>query len=234
MQTGSGAIFSRIGKRGGRVGKIGSGFGAAGFACLLASPVRGQQVATFDDLMNLPPENSFSDFATANGGSVLDGVTWDAQFYVVGDQYGSDYACPHSGHFAVFNDFGHSGLTLTTTSVLNGAWFGQNTYAGGGHGAPSVTVNAMSGDAVLDSVSLDLTSTTLAYLDTSRFANLAGVTGYRIDNTFAAGGYGHWIADDFSWSKPAPTPGPPALLVALLGLAPLSRLRHKQRARQKV
>jgi hypothetical protein len=184
--------------------------------------------ATFDDLPTPPALNSATGLQFANSNSLdYNGVHWDSGFRVVGDQYkvdppaGPDFGIPHSGHYYVTNENGGS-VTLTTDLLLTGAWFGQNEYYGYGGGADQITIVALSGSSDLASVVFDLLEThpgqpePLAFVDTSAFAGLSGITGYRIDihapNQYAV----NWVADDFQFTQAAavPSPGTLALLVA--------------------
>jgi hypothetical protein len=91
-----------------------------------------------------------------------------------------------------------------------------------------VTINALDGTSVLASVVFDLPPPavpghpgTTAFADTSRFARLSGITGYRIDRHELGDGTGNWAADDFSFAAVASVPEPPSLQLSLVGLAVL-------------
>jgi hypothetical protein len=100
----------------------------------------------------------------------------------------------------------------------------QNQYYGFGSGADQVTINALDGATVLASVVFDLPAPTVAgqpglmgFADTSRFASLTGITGYRIDRHELGAQTGNWVADDFSFA-PASVPEPSSLGLSALGL----------------
>ena len=106
-----------------------------GAAILLAASAQADTVATFDDLALPPPLTGGTGLQYTNSSNSLDyaGVTWDARFGVVGDQYrvsssGPLFGIAHSGHYFVTNNDGASGLTISTSKLLTGAWFGRNQY----------------------------------------------------------------------------------------------------------
>jgi hypothetical protein len=188
-----------------------AGFAASGL--ILIQPRAGAGVViTFDDLPAEPSRSQFATLQSANGGGLtIDGVTFGPGFVVVGDQYVEQFintggtqpfAQPHSGNYAVFNTSGADALTLTTTQTLTGAWFGSPNFGNGIGGASQVTVKALGGANTLGSVTLNLSSATMKFMDTSSFSGLAGITGYEIDRTATGNGpYGgmHWVADDFTF-----------------------------------
>lgn len=212
---------------------------------LTANPARASVItATFDDLPTPPALNSATGLQFANNNSLdYSGVLWDSGFRVVGDQYkvdpvaGPDFGLPHSGQYFVTNENGGS-VTLTTSLLLTGAWFGQNEYYGYGGGADQITIVALSGSTDLASVVFDLLEThpgqpePLAFVDTSAFAGLSGISGYRIDrrapNQYAV----NWVADDFQFTRAAyvPSPGTLALLGAVVpGWIGLRRRQGRER-----
>jgi hypothetical protein len=188
---------------------------------------------TFDDLPSPPPTNSLTGLFFANNNSNLyQGVTWDSRVTVVGDAYRVDtvtpgplFGIPHSGHYFITNGGeDNDGILLTTDQVLRGAWFGQNQYYGFGSGADQVTINALRGSTVLASIVFNLPAPSepgqpgeMGFADTSRFASLTGITGYRIDRHELGSQTGNWVADDFSFA-PASVPEPAPLGLAVLGL----------------
>lgn len=202
--------------------------------------------ANFDDLPALPALDAATGLQNANNGS-LDylGVTWDSRFSVVGDQYKINppprdppnpaFGIPHSGHYMVTNQNGESGLLITTNQVLTGAWFGRNEYYGYGGGSDQVTIIALSGITELAQVVFNLPEThpgepePLSFIDTSLFASLSGITGYRIDRHELGTFSGNWVADDFQFSAAnlLPAPGVLALLASALPGFWLNR-RRKQ------
>jgi PEP-CTERM motif-containing protein len=184
----------------------------------------------------LPRRPSLTALFFANNNSDLyQGVTWDSRVNVVGDAYRVDtgtpgplFGIPHSGHFFITNGGqDNDGILLTTNQVLQGAWFGQNEYFGFGSGADQVTINALHGTTVLASVVFDLPAPSvpgqpgqMGFADTSRFASLTGITGYRIDRHEPRDLTGNWAADDFSFA-PASVPEPSSLGLSALGLLAL-------------
>ena len=191
---------------------------------------------TFDDLPSPPPINSATGLFFANNNSSLyHDITWDSRVNVVGDAYRVDtatpgplFGIPHSGNFFITNGgAANDGILLTTNQVLMGAWFGQNQYYGFGSGADQVTINALHGSTVLASVVFDLPAPSvpgqpgmMGFADTSRFASLTGITGYRIDRHELAPQSGNWVADDFSFAA-ASVPEPSSLGLAAIGLLAL-------------
>jgi hypothetical protein len=190
-------------------------------------------IITFDDLPSPPDTDTATGLFFANNGSSLyHGVRWDSRANVVGDEYRVDpttpgplFGIPHSGHYFLSNGSGdNDGLLLTTDQVLMGAWFGRNEYFGFGGGSDQVTINALHGLTVLDSVVFDLPPPAvpgqpglMAFANTSRFAGLTGITGYRIDRHELGAGTGNWVADDFSFAA-ASVPEPPSLVLSCLSL----------------
>lgn len=199
--------------------------------------------ATFDDLPALPGLTGAAGLFYANANSALyDGVAWDANITVVGDQYRVDpgtpgplFGVPTSGHYFVTN--AASSVTLATTLVLTGAWFGPNEYYGYGRGADHITITALAGATALGSVGAQLYDPAAAdpgvpgpmvFVDTSSFLGYTGITGYRIDeqgpNVYAT----NWVGDDFTFRNAVPEPLAPALVVAGLGmLAAAGRVRRR-------
>jgi len=208
--------------------------------------------ASFDDLPNLPAVTAGASLFDANNSSlVYDGITWDSGFSIVGDQYRTGgqgatppapvFGVPHSGHYFATNENGGS-VTLATNQVLTGAWFGRNEYYGFGGGADQVTIVAVSGGTDLAQVVFDLPANIpgspyeqaapLSFVDTSSFASLSGITGYRIDRRAPSQFSVNWVADDFQFSPASAVPVPGTLLLlgaALPGLAAVAR-RKKNHA----
>lgn len=216
-------------------------------ALLWAGVAAQAALVTFDDLGAPPPVDSATGLFFANGASSsYGGVTWDSRFTVVGDAYRVDtatpgplFGLPHSGHYFVTNQgdgAGNDGLTLSTTMVLTGAWFGRNEYYGFGAGADQVTIHALSGATVLASVVFDLPELlaglpeVMSFVDTSSFATLAGITGYRIDRRELGTLAGNWVADDFTFvaARDLPEPATVWLLLSALLLSVVSRPVHRQ------
>lgn len=177
------------------------------------------QVITFEDLPNPPARDSVRLLSSANntgGGSTLNGVTFDAAFTVMGDEYVelwqnnggmNPWFTPRSGHYGVYNANGADGLALTTDKVLLGAWFARPDFGAGVGGATSITVRALSGAVELASMTMPLTGSQMTWLDTRAFANITGITGYRIQRGASGEGpYGgtHYLMDDLLLAAPQP------------------------------
>ena len=202
-------------------------------AFIAAAPAMAGVIATFDDLPFPPALDSATGIQWTNSSASLEyrGVIWDDRFGVVGDEYrvggpgGPLFGIPHSGHYFVSNATGDSGLTITTNKVLTGAWFGRNQYYGFGEGgADQVTIVALNGASELGSVVFDLPEShpglpePLSFVDTSIFATLGAITGYRIDRRELGQLNGNWVADDFTFGDAAQVPLPGSGLLMLAGL----------------
>lgn len=207
-------------------------------ALILACASAQADLVTFDDLVAPPALDSATGLFFANGASSsYGGVSWDSRFAVVGDAYRVDtgtpgplFGLPHSGHYFVTNQAGGSGndgLLIDTTQVLTGAWFGRNEYYGFGAGADQVTIHALNGATVLATVVFDLPELlvglpeVMSFVDTSAFAALSGITGYRIDRRELGTLSGNWVADDFNFvaARDVPEPATLGLLLGALLLA---------------
>lgn len=205
---------------------------ACGATLFVAGIAQASVLATFDDLPLPPALNSGTglQYTNATNSLVYQGLSWDARFSVVGDQYRVDahggplFGIPNSGHYFVTNQDGQSGLLITTDKVLTGAWFGRNQYYGYSEGgADQISIFALSGTTELASVVFDLPehftglAEPLSFVDTSAFGGLSGITAYRIDRREIGSLAGHWVADDFQFRdafNPVPTPGTLSLLAA--------------------
>lgn len=203
-------------------------------------------VVTFDDLPLPPAVTSSTGLQYTNAGNSLNyqGIDWDDTFSVVGDQYrvspsdGPLFGLPHSGHYFVTNRDGRSGLRITTSNILIGAWFGRNEYYGfGAGGSDQITIAALSGETELASVVFDLPEQSvgqpevLSFMDTSIFRTLSGISSYRIDRRELGTQAGHWVADDFQFiiTSEVPLPLPFNLMAVAVGLwwAQLQRRTRK-------
>ena len=101
--------------------------------------------------------------------------------------------------------------------------------------ASQVTITALGAGGDLLALSLDLPELLAGlpevpvFFDTSAFAGLAGITGYRIDRRATGPFTADWVADDFTFvaaTTAIPEP-PPAALLGVGGLW----LLHRQRRR---
>jgi hypothetical protein len=208
-------------------------FSAALAAFAASLPAQAALIATFDDLPFPPPLNSATTIQWTNPTSSLEykGITWDARFGIVGDEYrvggapGPLFGLPHSGHYMATNHTGQSGMTITTNKVLTGAWFGRNEYYGFGGGADQVTIVALNGLTELASVVFDLPELhagqpePLSFVDTAIFASVGAITGYRIDRREFGQQSGNWVADDFQFVDAAEVPEPGSAALTLAGIA---------------
>lgn len=211
-----------------------------------ASHTSAEIVATFDDLPSPPALDQYEHLSDATGtGSLYDGVTWDVRVRVVGKDLAiavdaPKFGIPHSGDYFITNeaDDGGQGITLDTTLVLTGAWFGQNEYYGYGGGATSVTIVAMDGATELDSLSFTLPDDNvgqpepLSFFDTSAFLSLTGITGYRIDHVAGGEFADSWVADDFTFTT-VPEPAAAAAGAGLIALIACARLRARGKSRDR-
>ncbi len=194
----------------------------------------------FDDLPTPPAINAATGLFFANGNSATyGGVVWESGFAVGGSQYRVDtgstvdpirppgplFGIPHSGDYFLTNQgngVSNDAMLITTSLVLTSAWFGRNEYYGFGGGADQITIHALAGVAILGSVSFNLPELnpaqpeTLSMVDTSAFASLAGITGYRIDRREIGSQSGNWVADDFTFIAAVPEPGVELLLTGLV------------------
>ena len=225
---------------------------------LAAGGVTGAHAVTlgFDDLPTLPAINAATGLFFANNNSATyGGVVWESRFEVGGRQYRVDtgsivdpirppgplFGIPHSGDYFLTNQgtgVNNDAVVLTTNLVLTSAWFGRNEFYGYGGGADQITIHALSGAAILGSVSFNLPllnpaqPEVLSKVDTSAFASLAGVTGYRIDrNEINIPFGGNWVADDFTFVAAVPEPGVELLLA---GLVLVGFVTARRRAGQRI
>ena len=209
------------------------------FSALMA---QAQVVLDFDSLSAEPGVATYGQFSAVNGGSsTVLGVTFNStDFYVVGDQYVEQFnnnggsnplLHPQTGHYGLFNAFGHDALTLTTTRVMTEMWFARPNFGGGLDGPTGITIKALNGATVLGSASLSLSGGTMQRLDTTGFSSLSGITGYEIDRVAGTGPYGGglWVADSIGFEAAAvPEPAETALCVGglLAGVAVMRRRRE--------
>lgn len=214
--------------------------------CLATGVVHAAVTASFDDLPTPPAVNDVAGLFYANAGNAsYKGVVWDSRFRVVGDEVRIDpagplFGLPKSPHYFVTNEtatvgttFTNDRLLMTTTRVLTEAWFGQNEYYGYGGGADQVTVHALNGGDILASVSLELPDDApgqpepLRRMDTSVFAALSGITGYRIDRRAPQVFSDNWVGDNFVFQSPVPESS--ALSLFTLGIVSGLAWRARQR-----
>ncbi len=205
-------------------------------------------LATFDDFATPPATTGSTGLFFANGdSSVYQGVIWDSRVTVVGDDYRIDtstpgplFGIPHSGDYFITNDSpSNDGILLTTTQILTGAWFGQNAYYGfGPGGADQVTIHALNGATILGSVVFDLPPAVdagqpgiMGFADTSSFASLVGITGYRIDRRQVGDQTGNWVGDNFQFVDALAVPEPTMLSMAAIGvIAAVGRHLRRRRS----
>ncbi|MGL5034791.1 MAG: hypothetical protein ACRC6M_13425 [Microcystaceae cyanobacterium] len=175
----------------------------------------------FDDFTSVPLNDS-TGFEFANGGSTYQGVTFGSpnQFNVTGKDYRVDptpgplFAIPKSDNYYINNRETVASF-LTTSYILTEAWFGSVEYYGFGGSATSVSVTALGASGDLDTVSIVLPDVIgqpdpMVQMDTSRFLNLSGITGYRIErsptpdqvNAF------QWAGDNFTFTDAVPAAVP--------------------------
>ncbi len=213
-------------------------------AALATSSAYAAVTASFDDLAFPPARNGVTglQYTNASNSLIYQGVLWDAQFSVVGDEYrvsqsGPLFGLAHSGHYFVTNHGGQNGMMISTDKVLTSAWFGRNQYYGYSEGgADQITIHALHGSNVLASVVFDLPEShpgqpePLSLVDTSSFASLHGITGYRIDRRDMGVYSGHWVADDFRFQEVSSVPEPSTWAMMGLGLFGLAAFARKRKA----
>jgi hypothetical protein len=217
-----------------------------GWFVALPAVLRAQVILNFDNLPAEPGVTTYGQFSAVNSAnSTFAGVTFkSSDFYVVGDQYvegfnnnGGSYPFiqPQSGHYGLFNAFGHDALTLTTTQVMSEMWFARPNFGATVDGPTGITIKALNGATVLGSasMSLSLASGTMQRLDTSAFAGYSGITGYEIDRIAGTGPYGGglWVADSIGFLAVVPEPAETAMAMgfALAGFGLARRGRGNRR-----
>lgn len=194
----------------------------------------------------LPPTEAMGLYYLNDNSPVHEGITWDMRLRVVGADYRIQFAEPvsplyglvHGGTYYITNEgagASNDGLLITTDRVLLGGWFGRNAYYGYSEqgGADQITIHALGGQVVLASVVFELpapqqpgTPGAMAYVDTSSFQGLVGITGYRIDRRELGEMQGNWVADDLVFASAVPEPGAVAMLLAGLGVVAAARGRR--------
>jgi hypothetical protein len=164
-------------------------------------------VLTFEEFA--PPNN---DFINVFPGTPYQGVAF--QFAAVANdqlvaksQHASDYwetdgtgpfLTPHSGHVALFNV---GDLNFATDQVLTGLWVARpNLGPTGVGGSDHITLTAYFNDTPLTSLSIDLTSTTPVFWDTSSLLQLPGITRYSIAPAQPGKVTGYFVADDLQFA----------------------------------
>lgn len=188
------------------------------FGAAFAGPAHAQDVITFDNLSNEPSANFFTRLQTANGTSlVLDGVTFSADWYVIGNQYVNSsiagaqtptFLGSHSGSYVLNSPSGLE-ASLTTSKTLYGFWAGRPEYSDGtGLGSNGVLVDAVDASGkVLGSVNATFQTKTPTFIDTSSFASLTGVAGYNFTSDNANWpNHAEMGIDDLTFSPTAPVP----------------------------
>jgi len=205
------------------------------FMLLIIVPKSRAVIIRFEDLPSPPATNASTGMLEANGSLNYGGVLWDSRITITGINYAVagpesgpyfSAGAPDGGDYYITNNTDTTedpattdgnGITLTTTMVLRGAYFGAVELYGyyPGEGAVQVTIHAMNGDTVLDSLTFDLTlneqtggpentPVAMTYFDTSAFEALTGITGYVIDRTANPAvepnvGFTGWAADNFDF-----------------------------------
>jgi hypothetical protein len=195
-------------------------------------------------------QSSGLQYINGTSGSLYGGVVWDTRITVVGIDARVDTSTPGprfslgaplGGNYYITNDasfdtsdpataFGN-GITLTTSQVLTGAWFGAVQYYGFSDpgGTSSVSITAMSGltplltlnytlpvDGSIDPDTRLYIGDAMGYFDTSAFENLHGITGYVIDRADTSyPSDAQWVADNFNFVSPSATPEPSSWVLAL-------------------
>ncbi len=201
--------------------------GAFALLAALATLPASAQTLTFDTLPSEQGVTTLSALPTANSGSrAISGITFNAavnsDWEIVGKQYvpdatfsPNDFAQTHSGSYALAGNAyvgtdsfsnSYTGLTLSTTKLLQSLYVGFDDDGGGSNDATSLTLFATGASGDLASQSVTLNGPALSLLDTSGlFGSLTGVTGYRFETTAAdavnAGfGRAYVIADDLKFA----------------------------------
>lgn len=197
------------------------------------------ELLQFDNLANEPALTGQSRLIEANGGSsVYGGVDWGSNARIVGDQYKVDpangpvFGVPESGHyFLTNNDDPVNGFVINTDKVLVSSYWAQNEYYGFGRGADQITITPLLSSGIATGLTFDLPVRTdanpMGKFDTSSFASLTGIIGYRIDRHAPRDFAVNWVADDFTFIAPVPEPTGMALLG--MGLIGLVGFRHRRR-----
>jgi hypothetical protein len=91
----------------------------------------------------------------------------------------------------------------------------------------------MNGNTVLATVVFDLPELVdgqpevLSFVDTSAFATLAGITGYRIDRREIGTQAGNWVADDFTFVAAGGVPEPSSGWLMAAGLLLLLGIKRR-------